>query len=469
MKRIKALSLQKKLWLTISLFLGAAVLFSYMMIVYIYENIYIANIEQNLLSEGMNLAKQYEGGPIDESFKQKVEWLSEISNAEIVLVNNPRELSACLPFEIDHHSIINEKEREQLLEGKTITKKGYEQTFARNILGIIIPLLDKHRLMGILYLYIPLASIEEVFQQIQIFVLSGGAIFLFVTVFVGRKIIIHLTNPLKHMEHVAYKVSQGDFSEKVAVFTEDEIGQLAKAFNQMSSALAEEDQRKKEFLANVSHELRTPLSYVKGYSEALLDGVVREEEQKQKYLKLIHREASRMQRLVRDLLDLAQLEGTYPLHQTPFSIAQLAEETIEKYEPFLHEKNIHIEMNVDHDLIVVGDPDRIEQVLQNLIDNALRYTEDGGTIRLEIAEKQGKCQMVIADTGKGISPHDLERLGERFFRADRSRSREHGGTGLGLAIVKQIIKLHNGSIHFESELGKGTTVSILLPLYQEIR
>ncbi|MCX8001089.1 MAG: cell wall metabolism sensor histidine kinase WalK [Anoxybacillus mongoliensis] len=467
MKQFNSLSLQQKLWLTISAFLVLAVFLLYIVVVYIYENIYIANVEQRLLHEGMNIAVKYKGGALTDSFRDTVSVINDVSDTEIVLVNNPRELSACLPFEVDHHSIISEAERQQLLAGKTVTKKGYEQTFDRQIVGVIIPLLDEHRLMGILYLYVPLASIEDVLERIQTFVMIGGMLFLFVTVFVGRKIAMHFTKPLQHMQQAAYRVSQGDFSVQVDVKTEDEIGQLAKAFNQMAHALAKEDERKKEFLANVSHELRTPLSYVKGYSEALLDGVVKEEAQQKKYMKLIYREASRMQRLVRDLLDLAQLEGTYPLVRTPFSLAQLIEETMEKYEPMLQEKEIHLLLDLDHDLIVDGDPDRIEQVLQNLLDNALRYTPSGGNISVRTVNKHPMCELVISDSGQGMSKQDIERLGERFFRADRSRSRKHGGTGLGIAIVKQIVKLHGGSIRFESEQGKGTTVHIELPLYDE--
>ncbi|AST07772.1 two-component sensor histidine kinase [Anoxybacillus flavithermus] len=468
MKRFNSLSLQQKLWLTISVFLVLAVLFLYVVAVYMYENIYISNVEQQLLQEGKNIATKYEGGPLTDSFRATVSLIDDVSNTEIVLVNNPRELSACLPFEVNHHSIISEEERQQLLAGKTVTKKGYEQTFDRHIVGVIIPLLDQHRLMGILYLYVPLASIEDVLKRIQAFLMIGGSLFLLITVFVGRKIAMHFTKPLQHMQQAAYRVSQGDFSAQVNVEAEDEIGQLAKAFNQMAHALAKEDERKKEFLANVSHELRTPLSYVKGYSEALLDGVIKEEAQQKKYVRLIHREASRMQRLVRDLLDLAQLEGTYPLVRTPFSIAQLVEETIEKYEPMLQEKNIRLLLDLDHDLIVDGDPDRIEQVLQNVLDNALRYTPSFGTISLRAVNKQPMCELIIADSGCGMSKEDIERLGERFFRADRSRSREHGGTGLGIAIVKQIIKLHGGSIRFESEQGKGTTVYMELPLYHGV-
>lgn len=177
MKRFNSLSLQQKLWLTISAFLMLAVLLLYAVAVYIYENIYITNVEQRLLQEGMNIAAKYKGGALTDSFRNTVSIINDVSDTEIVLVNNPRELSACLPFEVDHHAIISEAERQQLLAGKTVTKKGYEQTFNRHIVGVIIPLLDEHRLMSILYLYVPLASIEDVLKRIQTFIIIGGSFF----------------------------------------------------------------------------------------------------------------------------------------------------------------------------------------------------------------------------------------------------------------------------------------------------
>ncbi len=205
---------------------------------------------------------------------------------------------------------------------------------------------------------------------------------------------------------------------------------------------------------------------MKGYSEALLDGVVKDEQQQ----KIYETHSPRSEPHATSCARFARFGATrrhISARAHSVSIAQLIEETIEKYEPLLQEKGIHLSLDVDHDLVVDGDPDRIEQVLQNLLDNALRYTPSGGNISLRTVNKHPMCELVISDSGQGMSKQDIERLGERFFRTDRSRSREHGGTGLGIAIVKQIVKLHGGSIRFESEQGKGTTVYIQLPLYDE--
>jgi signal transduction histidine kinase len=198
----------------------------------------------------------------------------------------------------------------------------------------------------------------------------------------------------------------------------------------------------------------------------MIEGVVTEEAQQKKYLRLIHREAGRLQRLVHDLLDLAQLEGdSYPLNLMPLSLAQLVEDTMGKYEPFLQEKKIRLILDLDFEVIVFGDEDRLEQVITNIVDNALRYSHENGELKVALTQKNNACTLTISDTGEGIPPEELQRLGERFYRVDKSRTRKKGGSGLGLSIVKQIIFLHKGTMQIDSVLGKGTEVSVTLPLY----
>ena len=317
--------------------------------------------------------------------------------------------------------------------------------------------------------YIPLASIQELTKDVVMIWLPLAALFVFVLLFAGKRFVRHITGPLKEMEEVAYHMSQGNYEAQIPVRTNDEIGRLAKAFNVMAKAIAEEDMRKREFLANVSHELRTPLSYVKGYSEAVLQGLMKTKEEERKYVQLIHREADRMERLVRDLLDLAQLEGnSVPLQKTPLVFAQVIEDTAVKYEPFLQKKQITLHVELDHDIILEGDADRLEQVVQNLLDNAVRYTPTAGKIDIQLRKISAtSCQLIIRDSGKGVPREKLPFLGQRFFRVDQARTRKEGGTGLGLAIVKQIVSLHNGTMSFFSEEGKGMEVVIQLPIYAE--
>ncbi|RDE31372.1 HAMP domain-containing protein [Parageobacillus thermoglucosidasius] len=467
--RRNTLTLEQKIWLMISLSVILTVSFSSFLLDYFYQKLYVDKVEQTLLQEGKLLASDYHGGEVSETFRKQIEWYDEKSTAEVILVNNPRELSACLPFDIDYQSLISGKDRAKLLRGETVTKIGYEKRFHRKIMGVIIPLLDDHRLQGAIYLYIPLASIQELTKEVAMIWLPLAALFVFVLLIAGKRLVRHITGPLKEMEEVAYHMSQGNYEAQIPVRTNDEIGKLAKAFNIMAKAVAEEDMRKREFLANVSHELRTPISYVKGYSEAILQGLVKTKEEQRKHVQLIYREAGRMERLVRDLLDLAQLEGnSVPLQKVPLVFAQVIEDTVAKYEPFLQKKQITLAVELDHDIILEGDADRLEQVVQNLLDNAVRYTPDAGKIDIQLRKVSAKsCQLIIRDSGKGVPKEKLAFLGQRFFRVDQARSRKEGGTGLGLAIVKQIISLHDGTISFFSEEGKGMEVVIELPIYPE--
>lgn len=462
------ITLNQKLWITISLVVALTILFTFCLTHYFHQKIYVEDVKNSLEKEGLLLADEYKGGAISKELEAQVKWYNRISESEVILVDNPRELSACLPFELNYQPIIGNEERTQLLTGKVVTKLGYEERFNRNIMGVIVPLLDDKRLQGIIYVYLPLATVLEVFRDSSYILIGSGFLFIILTVLLGKQIVSRLTKPLQDMERVAQKMSKGDFSQKVMITTNDEVGFLGRAFNEMSTALDEEDQRRKEFLGNVSHELRTPLSYVQGYSEAILDGLIQSKEETQKYLQLIHREASRMQRLVRDLLDLAQLEGdSYPLKKTPLVLAQFIAESLEKFEPFLKEKGLELKVNLDPEMIVLGDEDRLEQVIHNIMDNAIRYSHQGGSITVELTQKDLTAQLIIADSGIGI-PEDFQgRIGERFFRVDKARSRKQGGTGLGLAITQKIVALHQGEMKIKSKEGQGTEVIITLPLMKE--
>jgi len=417
--------------------------------------------------EGKSLAAQYDKREGISTFEEKVRSFDQISSSDVIFVSNPRDLSACLPFDVHHHSLISEGDRQTLLDGKTVTKIGYEEHFARNIMGVVIPVLENKKLVGIVYSYIPLKSIKDLIYDMGLILAPLAIAMILITIWVGRKIIIAITKPLSQMERVANHLATGDFSERITVSSEDEIGRLGKAFNKMANSLETEDVKRKEFLANVSHELRTPLSYIKGYSEAILDGVAKGPQQ-EKVTQLIHKEAGRMQRLVHDLLDLAQLEGEhFPLKKQPIVFSQLIEDVLDTYEIKFIEKEIHISTNLNPEVIVMIDEDRMQQVLHNVLDNAIRYTNQKGNIVITLEQIDDYCELKIKDTGIGIDIEHLENLGERFYRVDKARSRQHGGTGLGLAIVKQIVHIHGGQWKIESEKDKGTTVIIKLNVQDE--
>lgn len=455
-------SLVKKLWLTITGTILITILYSYFLSYLFYEKLYVNNVKQSLLAEGNRLAAEYKGGPLTDELKNRIDWYNSKSETEVLVVSNPRELSACLPFDIDYKTLISEEERNLLLKGKPVQKMGYEARFDRQIMAVIIPLLDHERLEGIIYLYLPLAKISELTDDFAYLWIIGGVLFVIISIFIGTKWIGRLTKPLEEMKIAAMRVSLGDYSQRVQIHSHDEIGELGNAFNQMSAAIQKEDERKKDFLANVSHELRTPISYVKGYSDAIITGIIKEEEQ-MKYLQLIHREAGRMERLVGDLLDLAKLDtDEYQLIKMPLPLAQLIEDSLQKYIPTFKEKGLNLTLDLDEEIIINGDEGRIEQILQNIIDNSIRYTKNGGIV-VKLQKHPKGCCLQVEDTGMGIPADDVKKLTQRFYRVNKARTRSDGGTGLGLAIVEKLIHLHNGEITIQSTVGKGTTVSIVFP------
>ncbi|MBI5587772.1 MAG: PAS domain-containing sensor histidine kinase [Deltaproteobacteria bacterium] len=218
---------------------------------------------------------------------------------------------------------------------------------------------------------------------------------------------------------------------------------------------------KKDFVANVSHELRTPLASIKGYSETLLDGGMDDKEILKEFLRVIDRHATRMARLIDDLLTLSRLEShQMTIVSAPVDIGDLVLTTAKGFEKQARDKGITISSELPDKLFrVLGDRDRLEQVVVNLLDNAIKYTPSGGKVSVSAFISDGWVKVDIRDTGIGIPSDDIPRIFERFYRVDKARSRDLGGTGLGLAIVKHIIQVHNGRLQVESTPGKGSTFS----------
>lgn len=235
------------------------------------------------------------------------------------------------------------------------------------------------------------------------------------------------------------------------------------------------ERMRSQFVANVSHELKTPIAAVKGFSETLMNGAINEPEVARSFLQIIHDESERLNRLIGDILELSKIESKrIPLHFSPVHMPSFLEQTMEMINKQAKEKHIHLDLQVDNDLYIEADEDRLRQILLNVLSNAVSYTPEGGKVKLKVVPSGVKSNgeyddvlISITDTGIGIPRKDLPRIFERFYRVDKARSRSSGGTGLGLSIVKHLVDSHHGVITVESEVGIGTTFSIKLPVLQE--
>lgn len=280
-----------------------------------------------------------------------------------------------------------------------------------------------------------------------------------VSLFVSRRIV----EPLLTLSTVSRRLAEGFYRERTQIASDDEIAQLALSVNQLADALDQTERRRLALLADVTHELRTPLATIGGYMEGLLDGVVKPSDQT---FSLILHETGRLQRLIEDLELLSRVEaGQVPVLPRPIELRRVIEEVAAQFEPLFLSNHVEAEIGVGDLPPVWADPDRVAQVLINILSNAYRYTPPGGrvTLRAELLEEH--VRVAVADSGVGIEAKHLRHIFERFYRVDKSRARRSGGSGIGLAIARHLIYAQGGDIWAESPgRGLGTTFYFTLPL-----
>ena len=272
----------------------------------------------------------------------------------------------------------------------------------------------------------------------------------------------YLTRPLIRMKEATEKLSSGDFNVKLPPQGKDELGDLSDAIQKLGSDLERVKKDRIEFLASISHELRTPLTYLSGYSKVTMRSGLTDEE-RQKYLSIIDEESLRMTELIKNLFDLAKMDETsFTVTKQSFQAMAFFSHLYERMLPSFNLKGIHLEMKRTENFEVHADPLRLEQIVMNLLDNALKYSAEGTTTSLEIAKKNGKTVIMVIDQGIGIHENNFENIFEKLYRIEKSRSREYGGSGLGLSIVKDLVAAHGGTIDVESTLGKGSKFTVIV-------
>jgi histidine kinase len=281
-----------------------------------------------------------------------------------------------------------------------------------------------------------------------------------VSFFVSRRVV----TPIRQMMEASQRIAAGRYQERVDATGMDELGQLAHSFNQMATTLEQTETMRRDLIANVAHELRTPLASIKGYMEGMIDGVLPVEPDT--YQQIYH-EADRLQRLVNDLQELSRVEaGAFELKRRPLAVGELVQQTAIRLRPQFEEKEVDLTLNIPADLpLVRADEDRLNQVLLNLVGNALQYTPSGCAVTITAKTQNQELLVVVSDTGLGIAAEHLPHLFNRFYRVDKSRSRAGGGSGIGLTIAKHLIEAHGGHIWAESKgEGRGSVFTFSLPL-----
>ena len=279
---------------------------------------------------------------------------------------------------------------------------------------------------------------------------------------VGTLTARQITAPLRRLADAAVRIGGGDLEPAVPVDRDDEIGELARTFNTMAGDLRRAEEGRRQLITDIAHELGTPLAVLQANVEGMLDGVI---EQSPERLASLHAQIQVLARLVRDLRDLSLAQqGRLPLDRRPMDLSALVREVVELTQPLAEEKRVVLAVTGNGAVSVVADRDRIAQVVQNLLANALRYTGSGGRVAVGARVEGAAAVVEVTDSGPGIPEEELPRLFDRFHRVDRSRTRATGGAGLGLAIVRHLVEAHGGRVWVRSRVGEGSTFGFALPL-----
>jgi histidine kinase len=281
-----------------------------------------------------------------------------------------------------------------------------------------------------------------------------------ISIFTSRRI----TAPIESMKDASRSIAGGEYQRRVEIRSEDELGSMARSFNRMAETLEKTEQRRLSLIGDLAHEFRTPLASIKGTMEALVDGVLPIETAA--FID-VQREVNRMQRLVQDLEELSRAEaGQIQLEIQPVSPGDLIREAVRRLQGQYDDKEVDLKVDISAaPERIEADPQRLTQILLNLLGNALQFTPSGGEVNVEAYEEPGNLVVNVHDTGGGISEHDLGRIFERFYRVDKSRARPGGGSGVGLTIALHLVEAHSGRIMAESPgLDQGSTFTIVLPI-----
>lgn len=442
-------------------------------------NSYIAKSKFETLSSACEEITKYLNNAVEESqiikksdFEQLLTTVSKIGECESFVTDAKGKIVVCSCESINdtdgcaHLDITlkNEDYKDIFLSEKNsnLSKLGIYSKLhyvrAQKILD------SKGGLCATVFTTAPVSLVSELLSTVTKLFFLSAVIPLILMFFSIYAMTYRLTKPLKLMSEASRAMAKGDFSRRIPVMSDDEIGELSVSFNMMTNSLSRLEGMRKSFVANVSHELKTPMTTIGGFIDGILDGTIEPEKQGY-YLNIVSDEVKRLSRLVESMLSMSKLEsGEFALKPELFDFGELVCTIVVSQEQRIEQKNIEITgLDALQTLSVNADRDLIHQVIYNLVDNAVKFTDDGGKIHFTLSKEGKNIIFTVTNSGTGIPQKDLPFIFERFYKVDKSRSTAKNNTGLGLYIVKTIITAHSGEISVMSRENEFTTFKISLP------
>jgi signal transduction histidine kinase len=435
---------------------------------------FVSEKQNVLLSCSNTIASELaaEDGDVSEATESVVSTLSKVNDIDIFIIDELGKvvLCSCDDFTVNHTCI----HTDLLVSNEFLNNVPEEAQVEMSAIGGIYDQLNysasKHITLsdGTKLNIVAASDVMTAYELIRpmLGMYAASAIIPLIFMFIAEYSIVYsIIRPLKYMSAAAKSIAKGDFSKRIPVMSNDEIGELSVLFNRMTASLSRTEKTSTSFVSNVSHELKTPMTTISGFIDGIIDGTI-DEKDRDYYLKIVSAEVKRLSRLVQSMLNLAKLEsGKDSVKPEPFLMSQTLISVVISMEQKISQKDINI-VGLDElsETEIVGDKDLIHQVVYNLVDNAVKFTPDSGVIEFHLHRIENSLELKVRNSGEGIPAKDLPHIFERFYKIDKSRSDNKDSLGLGLFICKTIVDLHFGTISADSVEGEYTEFSVRLPI-----
>ncbi len=451
----------------LTLFLAVVIIISFFSTSLFYKE-FTNQIEDNLLNAGIktnSLMERYYNNEITKSeLTAWIDAMGYISNIRIYILNP----DATVLQQVSANDVLNVND--QLRQDMKSAMDGTEvirmtsvslEPDSEEVVYAALPLKYNDKISGVIMVFSPFTEVNKLLKEAILTIITVVIIVVMIGTLAILRVSINISDPIKEISDYAKQIGKGQNVPDIEIETGDEIQMLADSFNEMKKEILATEQMRKEIVANVSHELRTPLTSIIGFIKGILDGVIPKEEE-DKYLSIAYEEANRLKELTKDIVDVAKLEsGNMKLNKENFVLNDLVHDVYIELEDMVKEKNLDFILEErDKDILINADKARIRQVLINILNNSVKFT-DKGSITLVIEKANEKAKITVKDTGIGIQKDKIAYLFNKFYTANDYGSAT-SGAGLGLNIVKTIIDMHKGEVNIESEVNKGTTVTVVL-------
>ena len=451
----------------LTLFLAVVIIISFFSTSLFYKE-FTNQIEDNLLNAGVktnSLMERYYNNEITKSeLTAWIDAMGYISNIRIYILNP----DATILQQVSDNDVLNVNE--QLRKDMKSAMYGTEvirmtsvslEPNSEEVVYAAMPLKYNGKISGVIMVFSPFTEVNKLLKEAILTIITVVIIVVMIGTLAILRVSINISDPIKEISDYAKQIGKGENVPDIEIDTGDEIQLLADSFNEMKKEILATEQMRKEIVANVSHELRTPLTSIIGFIKGILDGVIPKDEE-DKYLSIAYEEANRLKELTKDIVDVAKLEsGNMKLNKENFVLNNLVHDVYIELEDMVKEKNLDFILEEkDKNILINADKARIRQVLINILNNSVKFTEKG-SITISIEKVNEKAKITVKDTGIGIQKDKISYLFNKFYTANDYGSAT-SGAGLGLNIVKTIIDMHKGEVNIESEVNKGTTVTVIL-------